>query len=167
MSMRWIPIFTIVVLLAATVFGQSLADVARKEKERQARVEKTRKVRVYTREDIERLREKVAISIIGRERATRPEATPRQTAPEEEELDFRTRRKIRAKQQEIERLQKELQRVEQQVNASMALYNATNFGTLIQRRNALRERIRRLQEEIRELRQSARREESTEVSAEH
>lgn len=161
-DVRWVALGLVLVLVGSIpAFAQNLAEAARREKERQKQYQ-TAKVRSYTREDLERLREKARVSTVGPTAPPTPSApaeTPAEKPappPEKPPVATDVEKEVRQKQAEIEKLRAELANLETQMNPSMALYRATDFGSLARRKRELEERIQALEKEIQDLREKAR-----------
>jgi cell division septum initiation protein DivIVA len=162
--MKVTPVRWFVLGLAFALVGptsgsaQSLAEAARREKERQKQYQAA-KVRSYTSQDLERVREKALISTVGAPSApagsveTVPTPTPARTAEGPAPPDVE--KEIKRKQAEIQKLRAELANLETQINPSMALYRATDFGTLVQRKREVEARIQTLEKEIQALREKS------------
>ncbi len=138
--------------------AQSLAEAARREKERQKQYQAT-KVRSYTAQDLERVREKALLSTVG----APPTAGPAETAPapsperpaEQPAARPDVEKEIEKKRAEVQKLRAEVAAIDTQINPWMALYRATDFGTLVQRKRELEERIQALEKEIQSLREKS------------
>lgn len=163
--MKVMPVRWVVLGLALTLIGpavgsaQSLAEAARQEKERQKQYQAA-KVRSYTAQDLERVREKALLSTVGVPSAP---AAPAQAAPtppserpaEKPAVPSDVDKEIEKKRAEIQKLRAELAALETQINPSMALYRATDFGTLVQRKREVEARIQALEKEIQSLREKS------------
>lgn len=156
MLIRWVVLGLALTLIGPAVgSAQSLAEAARREKERQKQYQAA-KVRSYTAQDLERVREKALISTVG---APSAPAAPTEAAPtppaerpaEKPAVPPDVEKEIEKKRAEIQKLRAELASLETQINPSMALYRATDFGTLVQRKREVEERIRTLEKEIQSL----------------
>ncbi len=143
-------------LIAGVPAGaQSLADAAKKEKERRKKVEKEKKVRVITQKDIEELRKKYGLT------ETRPAPAPtRRTVVREEEREQRqeTKEKYLERYQqvklEIARKRQQIQKLEQELNILTTGYLGSVFPqetqSLLQEIARKRDEIAKLKQEIRE-----------------
>jgi len=158
---RWIVAgLTLMLVGPAVGSAQSLAEAARREKERQKQYQAT-KVRSYTAQDLERVREKALVSTVGAPSAptapTEAAPTPSTERPAEKPAaPPDVAKEIERKRAEIQKLRAELAAIETQMNPSMALYRATDFGTLVQRKREVEERIQALEKEIQSLQEKSR-----------
>lgn len=147
----------IIAVLAVPGHGQSLAEAARKAK----KDKKTTK-KVFTNEDLQKLKESDKGRVNLFPERTSQEATPTtsaETSGEEpsgpmadlekqlKDLENQKKEKI----QERERLNKELADLEAQINSSNAVYMSTNFGDLVAKRVELRKKIAEINQAIEDL----------------
>ncbi|MCS7312968.1 MAG: hypothetical protein NZ742_08675 [Acidobacteria bacterium] len=161
MLVRWIALNLVLTLIGPAVgSAQSLAEAARREKERRKQYPAA-KVRSYTVQDLEHVREKALVSTVG---APSAPAAPTATAPtpspewpaEKPAAPPDVEKEMEKKRAEMQKLRAELTSIETQVNPSMALYRATDFGTLVQRKREVEERIQTLEKEIQSLQEKSR-----------